>query len=187
MIKIVNFYVAIFMSIWCSLSMAMSGIGNAVILESRGLPCFTIEENSGTKDGLHLSSLVVSELTSRPGEQSPDELWGFSNKSGSPMTISPQDCIRYGELPAGAELRAEKKLAPYHVYGVSIGARPKDRNIIGYMGEFCVKPAADGSASVQVISRKKGESERFYDLCKNPTLRNNTRPSGHISNESPLK
>lgn len=108
MITIFKFYLAIFMAMWCSFSMAMSGIGSAVVLESKGLPCFTIEENSDTKDGLPLSSLVVSELTSHPGQRSPDELWGFSNKFGNPTTISPQNCIRYGEIPAGTELRVEK-------------------------------------------------------------------------------
>ncbi len=168
---LLTLFATIIMTGYSAACVATSSLGDAIVLESNGAPCFTIEKNSKTKDGLPLNYLLVSELTARDGERFPDELWSFSTKSIKPISISPQDCIRYGDVPTSTEHRPSKQLIHYHVYAINIGARPPDTNILGYVSEFCIKPSIDKKITVQVIPRKKRDGKRQYDLCDEPISR----------------
>jgi hypothetical protein len=149
---------------------ATSRMPSAQISEVNGLPCFAVANESDTREGVRLYSLLVSEQESKNYQSLPDELWKFNvDPPGNWINTVPQNCIRYGETPATAKASgAAKPLEPGRVYVVFIGARPKDGGVpvIGYKAEFCIKSTNSGKTVVQTIPWDIEAKKWRYDLCK---------------------
>jgi hypothetical protein len=168
-IRFWHYVAAAVMTVLCMSVEATSRMGRAVVTESNGLPCFAVPSDAETLGGIPLYDLLVSEPKSRDWKALPDELWGFAiEPPGYSIAVLPQNCIRYGNTPNSAKQRTLKPLQPFHVYAVSIGARPKDSGVIGYNAEFCLKPANDGRMTVQVIEWDRITRKWQYDVCAKP-------------------
>lgn len=163
---------AILASVECTSCAATSRLPQAQVKQVDGRPCFTVADESEARKGIPLYSLVVSEQQSRDWRSLPDELWSFGvEPPGNSIEISPDTCIRYGDVPPSAT--AERDALPLrlnHVYVVFLGARPKGGSVpvVGYRAEFCLKLSGQGKAMVQVV-RWDTEFKRWrYEECAAP-------------------
>lgn len=148
---------------------ATSRMGDAVVSNSGGVPCFTIPKNSETRQGIPLDGLIVSELTSSDESTYPNELWQFSiEPPGSSITMRPEKCILYGALPKLAKQNSLTPLKPFQVYAVFLHAVPKGTSLRGYKADFCVFPEKNGQTSVKVIPWNDVEKKWQYEVCAKP-------------------
>ena len=82
------------------------------------------------------------------------------------MLLKPQNCIRYGFLPAPSHQESLIPLQAYSIYSVTLDASPEGSNLQGYKSEFCMIPDAAKKLKVQVIPWDEKASTWRYDLCK---------------------
>lgn len=153
-----------------TLAMAMSRMGSAVVTESNGRPCFSIQADGETEEGLPLKGIMVEEATSAVTAEYPTQLWNFKVSDNAPKTIlHSTECIRYGEAPQNSIQRTLKPLEMFRVYDVSVIARNENSNMIAYRAEFCIKSDSHGKVTVQQIpDGGYGEKER-YEACARPS------------------
>lgn len=153
----------------CTYAMAMSGMGSVVITESNGRPCFSIQSDAETKDGLPLDGIVVSEARSGNSKKFPEELWHFMTVDSLQKTIlRPGECIRYGDAPQNATQRTLKNLEVFRVYSVDVIARNENTNMVAYSGKFCLVSDALGKIAVQPISNDERGGDKRHDVCAGP-------------------
>lgn len=136
----------------CKSAHATYGIGNAVVTQIRGKPCFSIEPKEERRIGApNLSALIVDDMSAKP----PVRVWSFGfQPSGRSMAIPASVAICYGELPSGAAAKPAPVLKVGVLYSVFLNARPQDASdpIHGYDADFCLVAAATGVEVVQVRS-----------------------------------
>ncbi len=157
----------------CALLVAVSftscsGIGRAVVTEVDGQPCFSIEKNWTTRNGLPMYGLLVSAKEAH--FDNPDEyyIWRFDiQPPGKSIPTLPGKCMRYGATPALATQHVLKPLEPYTVYHVFIDAK-SDGPIFGYKADFCIKPSEPPGKRVFVVPFDEKSSQWRYDLCARP-------------------
>lgn len=148
-----------------------SGIGEAVVTDVDGQPCFSIPKNWDTRNGLDLHSLSVSQNNGQDAEKPYEDVWMFSvEPPGSSIIARPGQCYRYGVTPTRATQAVHKPLELYRVYNVFLHARPDNSPLRGYDAEFCIKPAANGKTSVQLVKWDDKAGRRRYDLCERPLV-----------------
>lgn len=146
---------------------------DAVVTMKEGMPCFSVENSSATKDGIPLYGLTVFEMNTKEGIMN-SKRWSVdfrSDEGVGAITISPASCVRYGDVPAtGIERVSSTPLRPYTAYHVLLDARPDDpyTNVIAYTALFCLKPDASGKLGIQAISQKKSLGDGRFDVCKAP-------------------
>lgn len=159
----------VLVSMSCIACGATSRMGQAIVSNFEGVPCFTIPKNSETRDGIPLDGLIVSELTSPDESTYPDELWQFSvEPPGNSITLRPEKCILYGTPPKLAKQNSLTPLKPFHVYAVFLHAVPKGTSLRGYKADFCVFPEKSGKTSVKVIPWNEAEKKWQYEICAKP-------------------
>lgn len=149
-------------------AIAMSRMGTANIINSNGVPCFSIPNNSETKNGLPLHGVFISELPNGDRDNLPRSVWSFRAADFNHLpTIFPKHCIPFGENPHGTTQRTFEPLELLKVYSVYIQTKHEGSSMIGYTGEFCIKPAGSGRTFVQVIAEdySLGDS-RFLGCVK---------------------
>lgn len=153
----------------CTFPMAMSGIGSVIITESNGRPCFSIQSDAETKDGLRLDGIVVSETRSGSSKELPEELWHFMATDPSKKAIlCPTECVRYGEAPSNVTQRTLKNLEVFRVYSVNVIAHNENSNTVAYSGKFCLTSDKLGKITVQSISNDERDGNKRYEVCARP-------------------
>lgn len=144
----------------CLESSANSRMGTAEVRNLDGLPCFAIPSSTETRDGISLYTITVSENKSAQAGTLPKEMWHLAVMPyGSFRTITPKDCLRYGEELPGTRQRTSGKLVPGQVYAVHINARPEESNLMGYIARFCVIPGKDGKLSVGLPATSRPDAD----------------------------
>ena len=141
-------------------------IGNAVITQVDGMPCFGIPNNAETRNGVPLSTVIVTK-TNPPGvSMRPADVWfAWTEPRTKPLIFKPGQCIRYGAFPQPSHQEAMIPLQPYSVYGVSLDAIPEGSNLRGYTAEFCLIPDAAKKMRVEVVPWDEPASRWRYELC----------------------
>lgn len=158
--------IAVLACLICMPSFSLSRMGTATISDSDGVPCFSIPENFETRDGLPLHGLYISELPNGEHDKLPPSVWSFStNNEDAPPKIFPRQCIRYGESPTGTTQRTLIPLELLKVYSIFIKAKHEGSSMIGYTGEFCIKPAGSGRTVVQAISEDRNLGDSRLSGC----------------------
>lgn len=142
-------------------------MGTAIVTESDGIPCFSIQLDDETKNGLPLHGIAVTENVSSIAGQYPAEFWRFETDERSPKTlIHPSKCVRYGEIPGDATERVHKELATFQVYSVNIVARRENANMVAYRANFCIKPVKPGQMEIVIIPSNYRGSNGSHELCR---------------------
>jgi hypothetical protein len=143
----------------------------AVITEVDGLPCFSVPNNKETRKGVPLFTLVVSKRNAPGADALPEAVWIFRvEPMGKSIVWKPENCIRYGVTPAGAEQELLIALQPHSIYALALQAVPEDSNLRGYVGDFCMIPGANGRLRLQVIPWDEQANQSRNDVCA-PTSR----------------
>ena len=147
-------------------SMANSSMGTAIVTVAGGRPCFSIESNGETKNGLALNGIAVEEnVSTTPGDY-PAQFWQFqANESSQKYILRPTECIRYGAAPANTTERVSKDLDFFRVYRVSLMVESKQINTIAYRANFCMKSDALGKVTVQMIPNNYRGGNDTHELC----------------------
>lgn len=146
-----------------------SSMGEVVITEVDGQPCFAIPKGWSTRNGLPMRGLTVVQRNAPGARPYSHYVWTFSvEPPGASVITRPQHCMRYGATPKLATQRDSLPLEPYQVYSVFIDAAPEDSSMLGYKAEFCIKPPEAGKARVFVVPFDEKTSTRRYDLCDRP-------------------
>ena len=156
----------VFSYLACSYSLALSRTGTANITDLDGAPCFSLPNNSETKNGLPLHGLFISELPNKDHDGLPRSIWSFrATDSSSRPKIFPKHCIPFGELPDGTTQRTLEPIQLLKVYSVYLQAKHEGSSMDGYSGEFCTKPAGSGRTVVQVIREDYSLGDARYAGC----------------------
>lgn len=165
--KIQCFLIALLMNILhIPISTATSRMGTATISDSDGIPCFSVPETSETKFGLPLHGITISELPDGSTGNIPLAVWSFKESNHqAPPILMPKQCILYGESPPNTIQRTLRPLELLKIYSIYMRARHDDSSMMGYMGQFCIKPAGSGRTTVQVISEDPRLGEHRYKGC----------------------
>lgn len=157
------------MCLSCTSTMAMSRMGSAIITESNGYPCFSIQSDAETKDGLQLDGIVVSETRLSNAKKLSEEFWHFMTGDSLQKTIfRPTECVRYGEAPQNAIQRTLKNLEVFRVYSVNVIAHNENSNTVAYSGKFCLTSDKLGKITVQSISNDERDGDKRYEVCARP-------------------
>ena len=155
---------------------ATSRVGQAVVTEAGGRPCFAIPDEPQTRrKDIRLYAVAVSETGSTSWKTAPAQLWSFTaDPLAAGLQVRPGACIRYGELPASAKIGQEPAaLQPERVYAVEISAGPASASSStrGYKAEFCVKPAPNGGLTVHTVPWDEGAKRWRHEVCAGAAAR----------------
>lgn len=150
----------------CQPLLALSRMGTAIISDSEGIPCFSIPENFETSKGLPLYGIFISELPDGVSSKLPPYVWSLkaTNYDSLPI-LYPKKCVQYGETPGGTALHILKQLELLKVYSVFIQAKQDGSSMMGYSGQFCLKPAGSGRTTVKVISEDRRLGDARFAGC----------------------
>lgn len=164
--KIMHYISFIMIFFIYSSSFATSRAGTVKIIDYNGTPCFSVPNNSETKNGLPLHGLFVNELPNKNDDGLPRSIWSFraTDYNSLPNTF-PKHCIPFGELPDGTTERALEPLQLLKVYSVYLQAKHEGSSMDGYSGEFCIKPAGSGRTVVQVIREDYSLGDARFEGC----------------------
>jgi len=116
---------------------ATSRIADAEISSIDGVPCFTISQKEESRNGQPLlGALSISDLSEKPVVR----VWSFYMTGGKKVPLSSKSCLRYGDLPQGANGMPAPELQTGWVYSVFLNGRPDDPSdpTYGYRGKFCI-------------------------------------------------
>lgn len=147
---------------------AVSSLPQASVRTVEAAPCFTVPASGAAQQGIRLTGLLVSERESTRFDALPEQLWHFEvAPAAAHIELVPQECIRYGEVPSGAQAALPAKpLVPYRVYVVLLSGRPqKAGSVLGYRAEFCVKPSAAGALEAHMVPWDEKAQRWRYDIC----------------------
>lgn len=147
---------------------AVSSIPQASVRTVDGAPCFAAPETEATRGGIRVSGLLVSERESARFDVLPEQMWQFESVPSAPaIELASGQCVRYGDVPNGAQAaHAAKPLVPHRVYVVFLnGKPPKASSVLGYRAEFCMKPAASGRLEANVVTWDDKAQRWRYDMC----------------------
>lgn len=162
-----HFATAIAIYLICLSAAALSRMGTATITESNGLPCFSIPKSFETRNGLPLHLINVSQQGSPERDKLPPTVWQFvANDYEKPPVLRPEQCIRYGDNPPETTQENLEPLELLRVYRVFIKAHQNGSSMMGYSGEFCLKPTESGKTIVQVISTDQRLGDSRYAGCR---------------------
>lgn len=122
-------------------------MGSAMVITEVNLPCFKIEnEEERLRGTTSLKMLSISEITPSGAKN----MWTlmFPNTSfGSPTYRLPENsCVRYGQVPTGAEASDARPLEIGKIYSVSFLGRPLSPSdpTSRYSATFCVLSLPSG-------------------------------------------
>ena len=129
---------------------ATSRIADAEISSVNGTPCFTISQKEEKRNGQPLlGALSISDLSEKPAVG----VWSFYMTGGKKVPLSSKSCLRYGDLPQGANGMPAPELQTGRVYSIFLNGRPNDPSdpTYGYMGKFCIVATATGERNIIAI------------------------------------
>ncbi|WP_332859732.1 hypothetical protein [Janthinobacterium svalbardensis] len=129
---------------------ATSRIADAEISSIDGVPCFTISQKEESRNGQPLlGALSISDLSEKPAVG----VWSFYMTGGKKVPLSSKSCLRYGDLPQGANGMPSPELQTGRVYSIFLNGRPNDPAdpTYGYMGKFCIVATATGERKIIAI------------------------------------
>ena len=129
---------------------ATSRIADADISSVNGTPCFTISQTEEKRNGQPLlGALSISDLSEKPVVG----VWSFYMTGGKKVPLSSKSCLRYGDLPQGANGMPAPELQTGRVYSIFLNGRPNDPSdpTYGYMGKFCIVATATGERKIIAI------------------------------------
>lgn len=123
-------------------------MGSATVTTEANLPCFKIDnEEEKSRGPTSLKMLSISELTPDGAKN----MWTlmFPNTSfGSPTyyQLPENGCVRYGQVPIGAEASDARPLKMGKIYSVSFLGRPISPSYptSRYSARFCIFNAPSG-------------------------------------------
>ena len=129
---------------------ARSRIADAEVSSVDGVPCFTISQKEESRNGQPLlGALSISDLSEKPVVG----VWSFYMTGGKKVPLSSKSCLRYGDLPQGANGMPAPELQTGRVYSIFLNGRPNDPAdpTYGYMGKFCIVATATGERKIIAI------------------------------------
>ena len=129
---------------------ATSRIADAEISAVNGTPCFTISQKEEKRNGQPLlGALSISDLSEKPVVG----VWSFYMTGGKKVPLSSKSCLRYGDLPQGANGMPAPELQTGRVYSIFLNGRPNDPSdpTYGYMGKFCIVATPAGERRIIAI------------------------------------
>lgn len=129
---------------------ATSRIADAEINSVNGTPCFTISQTEEKRNGQPLlGALSISDLSEKPVVG----VWSFYMTGGKKVPLSSKICLRYGDLPQGANGMPAPELQTGRVYSIFLNGRPNDPAdpTYGYMGKFCIVATVTGERKIIAI------------------------------------
>ena len=129
---------------------ATSRIADAEISSVNGTPCFTISQKEEKRNGQPLlGALSISDLSEKPAVG----VWSFYMTGGKKVPLSSKSCLRYADLPQGANGMPAPELQTGRVYSIFLNGRPNDPSdpTYGYMGKFCIVTTATGERKIIAI------------------------------------
>lgn len=129
---------------------ATSRIADAEISSVNGTPCFTISQTEEKRNGQPLlGALSISDLSEKPAVG----VWSFYMTGGKKVPLSSKSCLRYGDLPQGANGMSAPELQTGRVYSIFLNGRPNDPAdpTYGYMGKFCIVATSAGERKIIAI------------------------------------
>jgi hypothetical protein len=112
-------------------------MGNAVVFEKDGAPCFAISPKERlTEKGVFLRSVSVYDSSALPVKQ----VWAYATLSDKTIVISSKQCIKYGDTPGSSESRPAEKLLNGRVYEAVLKVHSKKQkgSTMGYLTKFCI-------------------------------------------------
>ena len=164
--KIIQCYIAIAICIISPPSASMSRMGTATITDLKGMPCFSIPLNFETKKGMPLHGIFISELPDGISSKLPPYVWSIRAINYDLLPILyPKKCVQYAETPEGTAQHILEPLKLFKVYSVFIHAKHDGSSMIGYSGEFCLKPAGSGRTIVQTIPEDYSLGDARFAGC----------------------
>lgn len=129
---------------------ATSRIADAEISSVNGTPCFTISQKEEKRNGQPLlGALSISDLSEKPAVG----VWSFYMTGGKKVPLSSKSCLRYADLPQGANGMPAPELQTGRVYSIFLNGRPNDPSdpTYGYMGKFCIVATSTGERQIIAI------------------------------------
>jgi hypothetical protein len=148
-------------------------MGHADVRLQNGELCFSVQPDRSSGEAAEIQAVSVSGPKDSPKEAGRVPLvWAFwVIKDKPPLKVAPQDCLRFGEIPAGQadETTSPQVLKHGAVYAVFLnGRRPSEESLLGYRAEFCVALDAAGKPKrVVVIPVGPASDARRYQVCRN--------------------
>lgn len=88
--------------------------------------------------------------------------WGGRFERNSDAFPTSMCALRTG--PSGHHSVPAKRLQLFHPYFISVGASPKQRNVVAYIAEFCLLPNDNGSVHVRVNLRDRHLGKQRYNV-----------------------
>lgn len=148
-------------------SFATSRLGTAVVKDLDGRPCFSIESNSETRNGLPLRVIAVTAMGDSDFRKA--EAWHIMSTDLAHATLlRPTECILYGEAPSNTVQRTFKKLDFFRIYNVEVVAKEENSNMVAYGAAFCIVLDSSGKTRVQAVPSEVDSAAPHYQPCEPP-------------------
>ncbi len=155
---------------------ARSSVGNAIVEDHAGTPCFRIEDHSWwfeSKFKLNSISVVDKTLTRATWDAPYVAHWGVDVTPGQkPLKVTRDDCLSDGVLPPSMVQRAAPKVLELSkVYAVSISANEIGGSVStsGDHELFCLVRARDGTLEVRSADADNSGEELIGQVCQGTT------------------
>lgn len=154
---------------------ADSSMYTARVMQSGDLPCFALDGGSHARR--HASQLVMvhvavpqSAAMARDGRVA----WSIGFPPAVIRTLQSDECIGYGEEPAGSDSMVAPEKLQYGVgYRVTLNTDLLKSGGVEnrrYSGEFCLSQLADGSIKVHDLRAEERVEVAAGDACRAPHL-----------------
>ncbi len=149
--------------------LAHSSIGEAMVQDNGGMPCFSI---SDPNDGIE--AITVYRLDKRP----PSPVWKVLAATGHKLSYSSQGCISYGNKYQESTTQPEytssaAALTAGNIYEVVLTAPPVKSNDSTYLfkARFCViQPIKQGISVVRQVRQDMNGSGWKTEICSTEDL-----------------
>ena len=169
MMKILRCLCGFLIATTCVSCVATSKMGEAVVTDVDGLPCFSVPLSSISQEGVPLDALGVTRKKSPRDVGYPKDVWYFRiMPPGKTILIHPKKCIQYGKIPESAEQEEFEPLLSYQVYSVFMHAVPDGTEIQGYRAEFCLINSKGEERKVLVVPWDATARRWRYEVCAKP-------------------
>lgn len=147
-------------------------MGQVVVEDRDGLPCFGIENTVATRIGdPELSELRIG----AQGERGYETVWSFTLEK--PIPFPPGQCLRYGEVPGKAAMHNPPPPLQFgRLYTVGLRAHVKDPGdpTFAYTAEFCVVRDSAGEPRVHEVRRHEKAGGWDRAACTLPSTGRNS-------------
>ena len=126
-------------------------IGEVVISEKNGAPCFALNDSRSNSD---IESITVYDSKKSP----PRSVWKVLSSNGKKLSPTPNQCLEYGQVLNSWLINSDfssnpEKLKTKTVYEAVIvtSSDGKGDSVQHYRGKFCLSSNASNTGSDQVL------------------------------------